>query len=115
SLSLSSSSSLSLHRTTTPCTAPRQAASPSPPRTAAPLKRKLLDISAVPAPESAPGSGGGDSGVQVVVRVRAPSRAEEEDERVGKDVCMRKTGPGSVEIRGRSSPSIWSLMSPPRR
>ncbi|KAF0891171.1 hypothetical protein E2562_006530 [Oryza meyeriana var. granulata] len=80
-----------------------------------PLKRKILDVSAVPAPESAPGSGGGDSGVQVVVRVRPPSRAEEDGEGVGKDVCMRKSGPGFVEIRGRVSPSIRSLMSRPRR
>ncbi|XP_052143864.1 kinesin-like protein KIN-12B [Oryza glaberrima] len=68
-----------------------------------PLKRKLLDVSAAsPAPEGAPsGGGGGDSGVQVVVRVRPPSRAEEEDEGAGKEVCVRKTGPGSVEIHGQ--------------
>ncbi|KAF0935938.1 hypothetical protein E2562_036929 [Oryza meyeriana var. granulata] len=67
-----------------------------------PLKRKLLDVSAVPAPESAPGGGGGGGGgVQVVVRVRPPSRAEQEDEGAGKDVCVRKTGPGSVEIQGQ--------------
>ncbi len=38
---------------------------------------------------------------QVVVRVRPPSRAEEEDEGAGKEVCVRKTGPGSVEIHGQ--------------
>ncbi|TVU13793.1 hypothetical protein EJB05_37219, partial [Eragrostis curvula] len=89
-----------------PFSATRSNRLPPRPPSGNPLKRKL-DVSSAagaaagPAPDAASAP---DSGVQVVVRIRPPCRADEEeagDDGRAPEVCVRKTAANTVAIPGQ--------------